>query len=236
MSSADAELTLAAKEAIRLYLRRAVLLPGGLLAVIAALGAGVAGFLINDIAVQQGQIEAYKDASGAIMTVMSDIATKSADVVNELKDHSTTARNVANEAEKAQERFALLESGAQDTVQSIEDMNNALANLQIPSNLEALYDELAAQLVRNPEFRAKVGGDLNTRVTKLESQWSKLRSPAQARTVVIDGGGSWGKWYDASCPVNQYVCGLGQKVEPQQGRDDDTAMNAVRFQCCPVFQ
>ena len=97
MSSADAELTLAAKEAIRLYLRRAVLLPGGVLAVIAALGAGVAGFLINDIAVQQGQIEAYKDASGAIMTVMSDVATKSADVVNELKGQCDQARLVKGE-------------------------------------------------------------------------------------------------------------------------------------------
>ena len=48
----------------------------------------------------------------------------------------------------------------------------------------------------------------------------------------------WGNWSDPLyCPAGQYVCGLQQSVEPLQGRtvrDDDTAMNAVAFFCCPL--
>lgn len=48
----------------------------------------------------------------------------------------------------------------------------------------------------------------------------------------------WGTWSEPLyCPAGQYVCGLQQSVEPHQGpgtRDDDTAMNAVAFYCCPL--
>ena len=48
-------------------------------------------------------------------------------------------------------------------------------------------------------------------------------------------GRGWGSWSDPLyCPVNQYVCGLEQSIEPNQGQGDDTAMNAVAFYCCPL--
>ena len=232
MSSADAELSLAEKEAIRNYMRRSVLWPGGVLAVVAALGAGVVGFVINDVA----RTDAYKDATSAILTLINTSATRSATVIAELKGHETKAAQITQEFEEARRRLTALESGARDTVRSIEGMNNSLVNLEVPSDIYALYDGLAKRLAGNPKFKAEVAGDLNTRVTKLERQWSVRRSPTQAKNVNIAGAGPWGTWYDASCPANHYVCGLGQKVEARQGRDDDTAMNAVRFKCCALFQ
>ena len=132
--------------------------------------------------------------------------------------------------------MAELETGARDKVRSIEDMENTLTNLEAPSDIDSLYRELAVRLTENPKFTAEVAGDLNIRVAELERQWSVRRLPTEAKNVKIRGDGPWGTWYDASCPVNHYVCGLGQKVEPRQGRDDDTAMNAVRFKCCALFQ
>ena len=48
--------------------------------------------------------------------------------------------------------------------------------------------------------------------------------------------GPWGEWSDAVyCGEGQYVCGLQQKVEGNQGPNrDDSAMNAVGFFCCSL--
>ena len=52
-----------------------------------------------------------------------------------------------------------------------------------------------------------------------------------------NAGGGWGIWSPARyCEKDHYVCGLRQRVErPQGGKysEDDTAMNAVEFYCCP---
>ncbi len=53
--------------------------------------------------------------------------------------------------------------------------------------------------------------------------------------VEAPGASPWGLWKGAAfCPANHYVCGLEQKVEPTQGKGDDTATNSVRMYCCPL--
>ena len=53
--------------------------------------------------------------------------------------------------------------------------------------------------------------------------------------VTFSNGGGWGAWSDPQyCPRGQVICGLKQRVEGRQGKDDDTAMNAIGFYCCPV--
>ena len=51
--------------------------------------------------------------------------------------------------------------------------------------------------------------------------------------MTFTNAGGWGLWSDpVHCPANHYVCGLAQRVEPPQGKGDDTSMNAVAFYCC----
>nr|XP_045590237.1 vitelline membrane outer layer protein 1 homolog [Procambarus clarkii] len=54
--------------------------------------------------------------------------------------------------------------------------------------------------------------------------------------VLSGGGETWGEWGDwASCPPDTAVCGIQTKVEPYLGvSGDDTALNDVRFFCCPT--
>ena len=49
--------------------------------------------------------------------------------------------------------------------------------------------------------------------------------------------GAWGIWSQpAYCRQDQYVCGLNQKVEPDQRDGDDTTMNGMMFYCCSFPQ
>lgn len=44
--------------------------------------------------------------------------------------------------------------------------------------------------------------------------------------------GSWGSWRpQATCPDGWTVVGGRQRVEPDQGKGDDTALNSVQFRC-----
>ena len=59
-------------------------------------------------------------------------------------------------------------------------------------------------------------------------------SPApKKRRVDFRNGGPWGKWSEGVfCEPGEYVCGMAQKVESNQKKGDDSAMNAVAFYCC----
>lgn len=47
-------------------------------------------------------------------------------------------------------------------------------------------------------------------------------------------GEPWGKyWFSSdSCPVGTAICGIKTKVQKEQGRGDDSALNNVKFYCC----
>lgn len=101
---------------------------------------------------------------------------------------------------------------------------------------------------------------LNESPEKLVKQFAELQEKldtkaVQATTAVIqrlalpnessrievqfNRAGDWGRWSEIRmCPAKTYVCGMRQKIEPPQGGgygDDDTAMNAVAFYCCPLI-
>lgn len=234
MSNENSTLTLAAREAIRSYIRRSVLWPASVVAVIATVGAGVGGYAINEFAASRAGQEAYKNATESLMRAVSHFSKDGVAVITELRNDMAKADEIIEGLKKTKTRLTLLESEATEKAESIGKINETIKELGAPSDINELYDGLANRLANNSEFRAEVSGDMNDRIEELDSLWTMRRSPSDAMDVSIAGDGAWGKWYDASCPDNHYVCGLGQKIEPPQGRDDDTAMNAVRFKCCAL--
>ena len=42
--------------------------------------------------------------------------------------------------------------------------------------------------------------------------------------------GDWSEWI--YCPIRTYICGVQTQIEPNQGNNDDTALNNIRFFCC----
>ena len=124
----------------------------------------------------------------------------------------------------------------------IGSLNRTVSNLEKEvKELEETSGKLTSQV-----------GSLTDQVGSLTDQVSGLETreptPARSRTQNIPAVGPppgsqinfsnsapWGNWSDPLyCPEGQYVYGLRQKVEPQQGKGDDTAMNAVAFYCRPL--
>ncbi|XP_075128782.1 vitelline membrane outer layer protein 1-like [Leptodactylus fuscus] len=51
-------------------------------------------------------------------------------------------------------------------------------------------------------------------------------------TILTGNGGTWGQYGNWS-PICSYgICGMQTRVEPPQGKGDDTSLNNVRFECC----
>ena len=47
--------------------------------------------------------------------------------------------------------------------------------------------------------------------------------------------GGWGEWRSVGdCPEKSVICGLQTRIQKDQKRDDDTALNGVTFLCCRI--
>ena len=77
-------------------------------------------------------------------------------------------------------------------------------------------------------------GDLEDWTDKADALITASRPPGSEKT--LDKSGDLGDWSEAVyCPDGYYVCGMKQRVQSPQGcKEDDTAMNAVAFYCCPL--
>jgi len=207
----DQILTEQAKSAIRRYIVHLVTLPGIALTIVAFL----MGFLLNDIAVQKANNDAYKDASNKILELTSNVADKASDAEHSAKQVETIADRVNEILKEAEVTRTKLKTA--ETFQRSED----------------LVIELSENLSERDDFKNLVTGQLGERVSSLENFVNKKRSPGGA--IPVAGEAPWGGWRGATyCPTNHYICGLEQKIEPKQGDGDDTAMNGVRFYCCPL--
>ena len=76
--------------------------------------------------------------------------------------------------------------------------------------------------------------DLEDWTAKADVLIKAPRPPGSEKT--LDKSGDLGDWSEAVfCPDGYYVCGMKQRVQSPQGcKEDDTAMNAVAFFCCPL--
>ncbi|XP_052068553.1 vitelline membrane outer layer protein 1 homolog [Mytilus californianus] len=62
----------------------------------------------------------------------------------------------------------------------------------------------------------------------------RCRSFNGGATNIIGTRGFWGKVgaWSQTCPLGSAICGLEVRIEPNQGRGDDTALNDAKFYCC----
>ncbi|KAK3596433.1 hypothetical protein CHS0354_033396 [Potamilus streckersoni] len=56
----------------------------------------------------------------------------------------------------------------------------------------------------------------------------------QYELALYPGKGVWGSYggWSKKCPMQSAICGIQTRIEKPQGKDDDTALNDVRFFCC----
>jgi hypothetical protein len=128
--------------------------------------------------------------------------------------------------------LALIDKAASDAVSTIEEVKGSNPQLH---ELGSRVKVIEAYIAKRPDEKlSDQVSRLDGRLANLEGFLTKKRTPLP-EPISPPGPGLWGTWHGpAFCPDNHYVCGIEQKVEPQQGNGDDTAMNAVRVYCCPL--
>ncbi|MGA7979700.1 MAG: hypothetical protein WCA32_05670 [Chromatiaceae bacterium] len=128
--------------------------------------------------------------------------------------------------------LALIEKATDAALGRIKNSDGDQSQLM---DLERRVNALAAAIAKKPdEKQSERLSQLDDKVTSIETFLTKKRTHLP-EPVMAPGPAPWGTWKGAAfCPDNHYVCGIEQKVEPQQGNGDDTALNAVRFYCCPL--
>ena len=212
MNTKTLELTQDARGAIRRYLLLLVAPLGTLLTLIAF----AAGYFIHDVYGQRGANAAYSHAT------------------DELLDMIRRGESALSKAERSEDESQSL---IQELSRIIDEANEIKASLETAQSLTQSSDQLVEDVARNlagrKDFRDILSGGLDQRVESIEEALNKERKPDRA--IHAPEESPWGRWTGpAFCPKNAYICGLEQKIESRQGRDDDTAMNGIRFFCCPL--
>ena len=109
-------------------------------------------------------------------------------------------------------------STLEEEVKKLEETSEALT-----TQLGSLTDKVSAMETPEPT------------PTRGSSRTTPSVGPAPGSQINFSNSAPWGGWSDPLyCPEGQYVYGLRQKVEPHQGKGDDTAMNAMAFYCRPL--
>ncbi|XP_056425629.1 vitelline membrane outer layer protein 1-like [Hyla sarda] len=84
------------------------------------------------------------------------------------------------------------------------------------------------------------GGNLISFALKVEPTQGKgddtaannIMMQCSDKNILTGNGGRWGNYGGWSGVCSMGICGIRTKVEGQQGRGDDTALNDVKFECC----
>ena len=164
------------------------------------------GYFIKDLATGAAYQNAYNRAFSEVVSTVSNTARNASSAAVE----AATAKNSALEMEK--ELASILQEAQTSRLLRSGELN---------------IDEIAANLLGRSDFIDRVNS---------MQEFREFDREATSERVEVRGGGQWGSWKKASyCPSNYYVCGLSQRVESRQEGGDDTALNDVALECCPLF-
>ncbi|BFM13302.1 hypothetical protein R50072_34550 [Simiduia litorea] len=96
-------------------------------------------------------------------------------------------------------------------------------------------EEILSDIIKVKQSVVSEFSETSDRISALENKSKEERKPGEAITLSHGASGAWGNWTGAQyCPAKHYVCGLEQRTEPSQGKNDDTGTTGVRFFCCPL--
>ena len=82
--------------------------------------------------------------------------------------------------------------------------------------------------VCNYVFQGK--GD-DTAANSVKFKCRKLNGGSKSTIGKSGFWGHFGSW-SKTCPNESAICGMKVRIEPHQGKGDDTALNNVLFYCC----
>ena len=164
------------------------------------------GYFIKDVATSSAYQNAYDQAFSEVVSTVNSTARN--------------ASTAAFEAETAKANVVKMEKELATILQEAQTS-------ELLTSTQRQIDEIATNLLARDEFIKRVNS---------MQEFKEFDRNSKHMRVEVAGGGPWGRWRKASyCPPNYYVCGLSQRVEGEQGRGDDTALNDISLECCPLF-
>lgn len=164
------------------------------------------GYFIKDLATGSAYQDAYQEAFSSVVKTVSSTARDASTALVEAETAKKSAVGMQEELDK---------------------MFKKVQTSDLFTSTQRQIDEISTNLLDRQDFIDRVNSMQDFRGFKRNSRPQRVK---------VHGGGPWGSWQKASyCPENYYVCGLSQKVETSQGRGDDTALNEVALECCPLF-
>jgi len=85
-----------------------------------------------------------------------------------------------------------------------------------------------------PEQRTKKD-DSSANDVKFQCRQLSSSDTSSSSVLTSDNGGPWGNWSQFSaCPQGTAICGFQAKIQASQGDKEDTALNDLKFKCCPL--
>lgn len=182
----------------------------------------------KNLGVQVGKAEekiaGFKTDSEKMLSEVTEISTEQQNLQAELSKEIASQTNIVKERAK---ELDLLEEEISTLQERVTGREGDLAVDRIRALNTLLSDN------KDAEILTQLSASVKNLESRLESNLVKKRKPGPA--IELPHGTPWGNWKGVKhCPVNQYVCGIEQRVESRKSDQDDTGVNSIRFYCCPL--
>ena len=249
----ESPLTAEAKEAVRAYMFRLVVLPGGFLTALIVLLLGV---LWNDIVKQNAENKAFQTAQDAIISLTTE-ASKAADdaeaskkrletLIQEASEATTEAEQYrerlanfaqdasrsAADAQRSKEHLETLVTSVEDVEKNAELLRERLETAEAVTVADNLVEQVSTNLIERGDFLTTLAEEFGDRVEALEISINGLRQGEGACSWVPVGYDK-SHYHDASawCPAGSFI----KQIDIDGCRRPGDCPVIGRVQCCKVL-